>query len=105
MDQNDLNAGPHRCPACGTRSVMEYLSTQFPGPGLALNGDIRWPVRSPRPTPMDFYFWGRLKSLVFDRIINKRLGTVQLENWIGEAIASMSPQEMSNVFLDELICA
>jgi hypothetical protein len=76
---------------------MEYLRTEFMARGLALNCDIRWPVRSPGLTPMDFYFWARLKSPVFDRIINEPLGTVQqLENWIREAIALISPQEIWN---------
>ena len=85
MDQNEMLDW---CPAHGTCSVMEYLLTQFPGRRVVLNGDIRWPVRSPDLTPMDFFFWGRVKSLVFDRIINERLRTAQqLENWIREAIA------------------
>ena len=32
-------------------------------------GPISWPERSPDMTPLDFYFWGHLKSVVYETTV------------------------------------
>ena len=40
---------------------------KFPG----RNGPVRWPACSHDLSPLDFYFWGHMKTLVYFRDIDK----------------------------------
>lgn len=83
------------CPAHGSAAVMSYLQTQFPGRVLARNANIQWPARSPDLTPMDFYFWGKLKDVVYARLLCEPLEDVdQLESWVREAIGQIPRFEL-----------
>lgn len=55
------------CPAHTVRSVREFLDSQYPRRWIGRLGPVAWPPRSPDLTPMDFYFWGHMKSLVYDK--------------------------------------
>lgn len=55
------------CPAHTTRDVRGYLDEEYPRRWIGRLGPIAWPPRSPDLTPLDFYFWGHLKSLVYDK--------------------------------------
>lgn len=54
------------CPAHFRRSVREWLDTNYPNKWIGRGGPIPWPARSPDLTPMDFYVWGHMKSLVYN---------------------------------------
>ncbi|GBP46999.1 hypothetical protein EVAR_32518_1 [Eumeta japonica] len=53
------------CPAYYRRNVREWLDTNYPTKRVGRGGPITWPARSPDPTPIDFYVWGHLKSLLY----------------------------------------
>ena len=53
------------CPAHFRRSVREWLDTNYPNKWIGRGGPIPWPARSPDLTPMDYYAWGHMKSLLY----------------------------------------
>lgn len=46
----------------GARNVLDR---QFPNRWIGRNGPVAWPARSPDMTPLDFFFWGAMKDLVY----------------------------------------
>lgn len=68
-------------PAHFSRPVREYLDERFAHQWIGREGTQLWPPRSADLNPLDYFFWGYLKSLVYatpvideddlrDRIIN-----------------------------------
>jgi len=56
-----------------TRHVREYLNKSFPNRLLGRGGPIAWPPRSPDLTPLDYYLWGHMKTLVYElRLIQEQ---------------------------------
>ncbi|XP_041984653.1 uncharacterized protein LOC121737150 [Aricia agestis] len=53
------------CPAHFRLAVRSWLDQHFPDRWIGRGGPIPWPARSPDITPMDFFVWGRMKSLVY----------------------------------------
>jgi hypothetical protein len=49
-----------------TRHVREYLNESFPNRWLGRGGPVAWPPRSPDLTPLDYYLWGHMKTLVYE---------------------------------------
>ncbi|KAJ4426441.1 hypothetical protein ANN_27255 [Periplaneta americana] len=47
------------------RNVMAYFNAAYPGQWIGSAGPTPWPARSPDINLLDFYVWGRLKSLVY----------------------------------------
>lgn len=47
-------------------NVRQYLNNVFPNCWIGRGGPIQWPPRSPDLTPMDFFFWGEMKRLVYE---------------------------------------
>lgn len=54
------------CPAHYRRSVRQLLDTTYPNKWIGRGGPTPWPARSPDLTPMDYYVWGHMKTLVYD---------------------------------------
>lgn len=54
------------CPAHFCTTVRQWLNTNFQNRWIGRGGPIPWPARSPDLTPMDYYVWGHMKSLVYD---------------------------------------
>ncbi|XP_063964962.1 uncharacterized protein LOC135156428 [Lytechinus pictus] len=52
-------------PAHRRRVVTECLTELFGDRVISLNRPAEWPPRSPDLTPLNFFFWGYLKSKVF----------------------------------------
>ncbi|EZA62939.1 hypothetical protein X777_15531 [Ooceraea biroi] len=50
-------------------TVREFLNETFPTRSIGRDGPVSWPARSPDCNPCDFYLWGHVKSLVYDRPI------------------------------------
>lgn len=53
-------------PAHSSRVVQTFLNQNFPH-WIGRGGHIPWPARSPDLNPLDFFLWGYMKSLVYDR--------------------------------------
>ena len=47
------------------QEVKDFLNQNYPSRWIGRQGLIAWPPRSPDLTPLDFYLWGHMKSLVF----------------------------------------
>lgn len=45
--------------------VREFLNNRFANRWIGRGGPQHWPPRSPDINPLDFFFWGYLKSLVY----------------------------------------
>ena len=55
-----------------TRHVTEYLNESFPNGWLGRGGPVAWPPRSPNLTPLDYYLWGHMKTLVYETKVDSR---------------------------------
>lgn len=53
-------------PAHFSLVVQDHLNQQFGVRWIGRGGPIAWPPRSPDMTPLDFYLWGHMKSLVYE---------------------------------------
>lgn len=49
-------------------TVREILNNQFGHRWIGRGGGINWPARSPDLNPLDFYYWGRIKSAVYTNV-------------------------------------
>ncbi|KAJ4428010.1 hypothetical protein ANN_24024 [Periplaneta americana] len=47
------------------KGLRAYLNAAYPDEWIGRAGPTPWPARSPDMSPLDFYLWGRLKSLVY----------------------------------------
>lgn len=48
-----------------TSEAKRWLDAVFPGKWIGRGSNILWPPRSPDLNPMDFFFWGYLKDIVY----------------------------------------
>lgn len=64
------------CPAHYRRGVREWLDNEYPNRWIGRGGPIPWPARSPDLTPMDFYVWGHMKTLVYNE--NNPIETIDI---------------------------
>ena len=44
----------------------DYLDAAFHGRWIGRGGPVPWPPRSPDLTPLDYFVWGHVKSLIYD---------------------------------------
>lgn len=65
------------CPAHNGREVRGWLDIHYPGRWIGRFGPTRWPARSPDLTPLDFYIWGRMKSLVYQDSIDTKAELIE----------------------------
>jgi hypothetical protein len=47
------------------RQVTVFLNQHFQNHWIGRQGPVPWPPMSPDLTPLDYYLWGRMKSLVY----------------------------------------
>ena len=52
-------------PAHYALNVRRFLDQQFPNRWIGRGGTVSWPPRSPDLTPLDFFVWGHMKSLIY----------------------------------------
>ena len=55
-----------------TRHVREYLNEYFPNHWLGRGEPVAWPPRLADLTPLDFYLWGHMKTLVHETKVDSR---------------------------------
>lgn len=74
--------------------VREYLNEAFPNSWIGRRGAYEWPARSPDLSPLDFFLWGHIKSIVY----RTEPGTIQeLEERIEAVCADITPEIFNNV--------
>ena len=47
-------------------AARQVLNDKYPNRWIGRGGPVPWPPRSPDLTPLDFFIWGPMKSLVYD---------------------------------------
>ena len=52
-------------PAHNTANARRHLNEVFGNRWIGRNGPVAWPARSTDLTPLDFYLWGHMKTLVY----------------------------------------
>lgn len=53
------------CPAHFATAVRRHLNEEYPERWIGRLGPILWPPRSPDLNPLDFFYWGCLKDIVY----------------------------------------
>lgn len=64
-DEEKITYQHDGCPAHFSRNVTTYLNENYPNRWIGRGGPIAWPPRSPDLTPLDFFLWGHLKSVIY----------------------------------------
>lgn len=82
------------CPAHFSLQVRNHLNHVFGNKWIGRGGPVAWPPRSPDLTPLDFFLWGYMKSLVY--VDNQQeIETVEnLQNRIELAAAHIRGQQI-----------
>lgn len=81
------------------RETIQLLHQSFPGRVISRFGDQNWPPRSCDLTPLDFFLWGFLKSMVY---ANKPTTTQALKEEIGRCINEI-PQHLCKKVIENFI--
>ncbi|CAL1277780.1 unnamed protein product, partial [Larinioides sclopetarius] len=69
-------------------SVRKALNGKYPDSWIGRDGPIPWPARSPDLTPLDFFFWGYIKNIVY----SERIADINhLKRRIIAAIETVTP--------------
>jgi hypothetical protein len=74
--------------------VREFLDQVFQEHWIGRGGSAGWPARSPDLIPLDYFFWGYLKSLVYVEPIGSE---EQLRQRIIEACRTVTPEIICRV--------
>ena len=83
------------CPAHWGLDVRASVNRKFPGRWIGRDGPTPWPPRSPDITPLDFFFWGYVKTQTYMSPI-KDLG--QLRQRIYEAVGRVTNDMLTNTW-------
>lgn len=75
------------------RRVRDFLDAEF-SMWIGRRGTIEWPPRSPDFSPLDFFLWGHLKSVVF---MTQPANIEELKQRINEECRNITPQMLQNV--------
>jgi hypothetical protein len=75
--------------------VRTALDERFPGRCIGRGGPINWPPRSPDLKPMDFFFWGYIKDIVYSERVES---LPDLRRRITVAIAVVPVDVLSRVW-------
>lgn len=59
------------------RIVRNYLNRRYNGMWIGRGEPVAWPARSPDLTSPDFYLWGYLKNIVYEREPTTREDMIQ----------------------------
>ena len=78
------------CPSHYSIVSREWLDDHFPNRWIGRGGPVAWPPRSPDLTPLDFFIWGYLKSIVYAVPIHS---LNQLKDRIKEACQQVNRQQ------------
>ena len=90
LDINDMWFQQDSISSHTTRVTIDLLKGKFSERVISRNGQGEWPPRSCDLTPLDFFLWGHIKSLVYS---NKPTTLDDLKDNIEREIANV-PVEM-----------
>ncbi|GFS59517.1 putative transposase [Trichonephila clavipes] len=76
------------------RATIDLLKDTFGGRLISRFGPVNWPPRSCDLTPLDYFLWGYVKSLVY---ADKPQTLDHLEDNIRRVIADIRPQMLEKV--------
>ncbi|GFU18883.1 DUF4817 domain-containing protein [Trichonephila clavipes] len=76
------------------RATIDLLKDTFGDHLISRFGPVNWPPRSCDLTPLDYFLWGYVKSLVY---ADKPQTLVHLEDNIRRVIADIRPQMVEKV--------
>lgn len=88
-------------PAHFSLLVREHLNENFRGCWIGRGGPVAWPARSPDLTPLDYFLWGHMKSLVYETPVESEEDLVARISAAAEIIQAM-PDVFSHVNLNML---
>jgi hypothetical protein len=75
--------------------VRTALNNTFPNRWIGRGGPIAWPPRSPDIIPLDFFFWGYVKDIVY----STRVPDINnLRARIVEAVATITPDMLERTW-------
>lgn len=75
-------------------SVRQRLDNNYLNDWIERGGTVKWPSRSPDPSPLDFFLWVHLKSIVFET----KPGTIeQLKEQIFQTCRAISTESFAIV--------
>lgn len=95
LQQNEIEEGYFQndnATAHTARETREYLRQVYDNRVI---GAGIWPPRSPDLTPLDFFMFGFLKNKIY---INRMHSVIELRNAIINAVQSITPEQLRNVF-------
>jgi hypothetical protein len=81
-------------PANFARPVRQWLNNNYPRRWIGRRGFIAWPPRSCDITPLDFFLWGHIKTIVYRTAPNSEQ---ELRQRILNAAQTITPQMLRNV--------
>lgn len=82
-------------PSHWANKTKNFLISNFGDRWIGNNGPLHWAPRSPDMTPMDFYFWGHIKSLVQQQ---SPTNISDLRTAIQQAFRQVSPSHLKSAF-------
>lgn len=94
FDEDIVHFQQDGAPAHFHRDVRDFLGHQLRGQWIGRRGLIEWPARSPDLTPMDFFLWGHIKSIIYKTPVQN---VEDLRNRIVEACNNIPLQTFQNV--------
>lgn len=93
-DENKITFQHDGCPAHFSHQVTQYLNHNYPLRWIGRGGPILWPPRSPDLTPLDFFLWGHLKSVVYKSKVHS---LEELRQRIVDECAKITPAMLQKV--------
>lgn len=76
-------------PAHTANVSVAALNATF-GSFIGRGGFLNWPARSPDLNPLDYFFWGFMKSIIYDQ--NPPNNSEELEAKYQQALAKLTPE-------------
>ncbi|XP_025194313.1 uncharacterized protein LOC112593936 [Melanaphis sacchari] len=87
-------------PAHNAIIVREYLNQTFGHKWMGTYGPVQWPPRSPDITPLDYFLWGHLKTVVY---ANPPINLEDLKNKIIIACSELTEDQIITATQRELL--
>ena len=80
-------------PPHATREAVDVIRDNYPDRWIGRGSSVPWPPRSPDLTPLDFFLWGYVRSLVYETPVESE------EDLVARIIAAFEKvQNQSGIF-------